>query len=457
MLRRVLVANRGEIAVRIVRACRELGIESVVAYSQADRDSLAVRESDRAVCIGPPRSEDSYLNQAAILTAAMGTGADAVHPGYGFLAENADFADACRDAGLTFVGPPGDVIRAMGNKLAARATAARLGVPLVPGSPQVRDVSEARAAIAEIGLPVLIKAAAGGGGRGIRIVREESQLDAALSGAAAEAEAAFGDGSLFIERYIERARHVEVQVLADRHGHTIHLGDRDCSLQRRYQKVVEEAPAPDLPDEVRNSMRTAAVRLAAGVGYENAGTVEFVYDRQRQEYHFLEMNTRIQVEHPVTEAVTGLDLVQLQLQIAGGSPLPVTQEDVTITGHAIECRVTAESAAEGFRPSPGRITRWSAPTGDGIRLDTHCFSGYVVPPFYDSLLGKLVTLAPNRQQAISRMLDALAGMDVQGIQTTIAYLTELVGSDEFRAFDISTTWIEQRAQAHLTPEGAPRR
>jgi acetyl-CoA carboxylase biotin carboxylase subunit len=445
MLRRVLVANRGEIAVRIVRACRELGIETVVAHSQADRDSLAVREADGAVCIGPARSQDSYLNQSAILTAAIGTGADAIHPGYGFLAENADFADACRDAGLTFVGPNGDTIRAMGNKLAARATAAKLGVPLVPGSPQVRDPTEARAAIAEIGLPVLIKAAAGGGGRGIRIVRAEGELDAALSAAASEADAAFGDGSLFIERYIEVARHVEVQVLADHYGNTIHLGDRDCSLQRRYQKVIEEAPAPDLPDDVRVSMRAAAVQLAAGIGYQNAGTVEFVYDRERQEYHFLEMNTRIQVEHPVTEAVTGLDLVQLQLQIAGGSPLPVTQAEVHITGHAIECRITAESAEHGFRPSPGRITRWTAPEGDGIRLDTHCFPDYVVPPFYDSLLGKLITVAPDREEAIRRMLDALAGMRVDGIDTTIPYLAELVGSAEFRSADISTAWIEQRA------------
>jgi acetyl-CoA carboxylase biotin carboxylase subunit len=446
-LRRVLVANRGEIAVRIVRACRALDIESVVAFSEADRDSLAVRSADRAVCIGPARSQDSYLNQAAILTAALGTGADAVHPGYGFLAENAEFAGACHDAGLTFVGPTAETIRRMGNKLAARATAAELGIPLVPGSPKVRDSDEARTAINTIGLPVLIKAAAGGGGRGIRIVREESELDSAFSGAAAEAEAAFGDGTLFIERYVEVARHVEVQVLADRYGNTIHLGDRDCSLQRRYQKVVEEAPAPDLPERVRNSMRDAAVRLASGIGYENAGTVEFVYDRERQEYHFLEMNTRIQVEHPVTEAVTGLDLVQLQLQIAGGAPLPVTQSDVTIRGHALECRITAESASEGFRPSPGRITSWSPPEGEGIRLDSHCFPGYVVPPFYDSLLGKLITVGADRGEAIGRMLDALERMQVEGIETTVGYLAHLVGSADFRSGDVSTTWIERQPVA----------
>jgi acetyl-CoA carboxylase biotin carboxylase subunit len=446
-VRRVLVANRGEIAVRIVRACRALDIESVVAYSEADRDSLAVRLADRAVCIGPARSQDSYLNQPAVLAAALGTGSDAVHPGYGFLAENAEFADACHDVGLTFVGPTGETIRRMGNKLAARATAAELGIPLVPGSPKVRDSDEARAAIAAIGLPVLIKAAAGGGGRGIRIVRDESELGPALSGAAAEAEAAFGDGTLFIERYVEVARHVEVQVLADRYGNTIHLGDRDCSLQRRYQKVVEEAPAPDLPERVRTSMRDAAVRLASGIGYENAGTVEFVYDRQRQEYHFLEMNTRIQVEHPVTEAVTGLDLVQLQLQIAGGAPLPVTQSDITISGHALECRITAESADEGFRPSPGRITAWCPPEGEGIRLDSHCFPGYVVPPFYDSLLGKLITVGEDRDAAIGRMLDALDRMQVEGIDTTLPYLARLVGSADFGSADVSTSWIERQPVA----------
>lgn len=447
MLRSVLIANRGEIAVRIIRACRDLGITSIVAVSDADRGSMAATLADRAVCVGPARAQDSYLNQNAILAAAVGVGAEAIHPGYGFLAENPVFAGACAEAGITFVGPSAEIIHQMGNKLAARSIAADLGVPLVPGSPEVRDLAEGRAAVARLGLPVLIKAAAGGGGRGIRVVHEKSELESALDAAGAEAEAAFGNRALFIERYVEVARHVEVQILADGEGTTIHLGDRDCSMQRRFQKVIEEASAPNLPKMLTDSMRETAVALAAGIGYESAGTVEFIYDTERAEYYFLEMNTRIQVEHPVTEAVTGIDLVRAQLEIASGNSLSIAQSDVTMTGHAIECRITAEEAENEFRPSPGRITRWEPPDLDGVRLDTHCFEGYVVPPFYDSLLAKLIVHAPDRRTAIDRMQAALRQMVVEGISTTIPYLIDLVGGPAFADATMSTTWIERN---HVT-------
>ena len=374
-MRRVLVANRGEIAVRVVRACRALGLESVVAVSSADRDSLAARLADRAVCIGPPRPADSYLNKDALLATALGTGADAVHPGYGFLAENAAFAEMCEKEGLTFVGPRSESVHAMGNKLAAREAAQRAGVPLVPGSDRIAAFADAESVAAAIGYPVLFKAAAGGGGRGIRIVHDASGLEDAFRSASAEAAAAFGDATLYLERYVTTGRHIEVQVIGDRTGRVLHLGERDCSLQRRYQKVLEEAPAAAVPPHAREAIRRSAVLLASAIGYLNAGTVEFLYDEERDEHYFLEMNTRIQVEHPVTEAITGLDLVRLQLQVAAGEALPLTQEQVTFDGHAIECRINAEAPERNFAPSPGRITRWEPPEGPGVRLDIALLRG----------------------------------------------------------------------------------
>jgi len=364
---RVLVANRGEIAVRVIRACRALGVESVVAVSQADRDSMAVRMADRAVCIGPAHPRESYLNIGAVVTAALGTGADAIHPGYGFLAEQPQLAKACQDNGIIFIGPRSETIQQMGNKIEARAIARKLGVPVVPGSEKVMNLHEAQDAAAAVGYPVLLKAAAGGGGRGMRIVDTADEMQRAFESASAEANAAFGDGTLYLERYIRSARHIEVQVMADHWGNVIHLGERDCSSQRRYQKVVEEAPAPRL-DTLREPILHAARTLANRTGYENAGTIEFIVDQDAQEFFFLEMNTRIQVEHPVTEMITGVDLVQEQIRVAAGLPLNISQSDVRFRGHAIECRVNAESPDHGFRPSPGRISSWRAPEGDDSLL-----------------------------------------------------------------------------------------
>ena len=443
-MRRVLVANRGEIAVRVVRACRELGLESVVAVSDADRDSLAARIADRAVCIGPAKPAASYLNREALLATALGTGADAVHPGYGFLAENPAFAEACEKEGLTFVGPRSATVHSMGNKLAAREAARRSGVPLVPGTDSVSSAAAARAVADEIGYPVLFKAAAGGGGRGIRIVRAPEELESAFRAASAEAAAAFGDPTLYLERYVTTGRHIEVQVMGDRTGRVLHLGERDCSLQRRYQKVLEEAPAAAVPEHARQAIHRSAVHLAETIGYLNAGTVEFLYDEERDEHYFLEMNTRIQVEHPVTEMITGLDLVRLQLQVAAGEPLPFTQGQVTFSGHAIECRINAESPEQGFRPSPGRITQWEPPTGAGVRLDTHCFEGYVVPPFYDSLLGKLVTHGRDRTEALTRMRTALQSFHVEGVATTIPFHSWLLDQPDVESGRFSTRWLETK-------------
>ena len=441
-MKRVLVANRGEIAVRVVDACRTLDLESVVAVSAADRDSMAARLADRAVCIGPASASLSYLNQDALLAAALGTGSDAVHPGYGFLAENATFAAACERAGLRFVGPASESVHTMGNKLAAREVARTAGVPLVPGSDRLADIEEAREAAEGIGYPLLFKAAAGGGGRGIRVVRKADELAGAFAGASAEGRAAFGDPTLYAERYVTAGRHIEVQVFGDRQGQVLHVGERDCSLQRRYQKVLEEAPAVAVPEHARAAIHRSAVLLAQAIGYENAGTVEFLYDEERDEHYFLEMNTRIQVEHPVTEMVTGLDLVRLQLQVAAGDPLPFIQEQVTVTGHAIECRINAESPEQDFRPSPGRITRWAPPEGRGVRLDTHCFEGYVVPPFYDSLLGKLIVHGRDRAEALQRMKTALRDFEVDGVATTIPFHAWLLEQPDVESGRFGTRWLE---------------
>ncbi|KRS15728.1 acetyl-CoA carboxylase biotin carboxylase subunit [Roseovarius indicus] len=440
--KRVFIANRGEIAVRVIKACEEAGLETVVGVSEADTDSLAAKLATRAVCIGPAPSGASYLDIDTVITAALGTGCEALHPGYGFLAENADLSAACAEHRITFVGPDAETIRSLGDKVSARSLAEKAGVPVVPGRDDLSSFEDALAAAEETGFPVLLKAAKGGGGRGMQVVEEAGKLKSAYDTAKAEARAAFGDDTLYMERFVRLARHVEVQVLGDRHGNVIHLGERDCTLQRRHQKILEEGPATDVPAERIEEMRAAAVDLAKSVGYEGAGTVEFIYDRELGTFYFLEVNTRIQVEHPVTEMLTGVDLVLEQLRIAAGETLSLRQEDITLTGHVIECRINAESAAEGFRPSPGEITEWAVPEGEGIRLDTHCYKGYVVPPHYDSMLAKLIVSGADRADAIGRMREALAGFGLEGVDNTIPFLEALLERPEVQSDEISTRWVE---------------
>ncbi len=445
---RVLVANRGEIAVRVIRACQSLGIETVVAVSDADRESMAAKMANRAVCIGPPRSADSYLKVENVLAAAQGTGCDALHPGYGFLSERASLAQACVDNNITFVGPSANNITMMGDKLEARKVARSAGVPLVPGSDHARNPQEAALLAKDIGYPLLLKASAGGGGRGIKLVWNESEIEDSFRTAAAEARSAFGNDTLYMERYVGNARHIEVQILGDQHGNVIHLGERDCSLQRRHQKIVEEAPAYAVPAEVRGQICEAAATLARSIGYQSAGTIEFIYDNDTCAYYFLEMNTRIQVEHPVTEMITGVDLVAQQLRIARGEPLPYKQSDITFTGHAIECRITAESPQHGFRPCPGLIENWQGPTGPGIRLDTHCYSGYFVPPYYDSLLAKLIVHGANRVESADATNRALENFHVQGIDTLIPFLKVVIADADYRAGKVNTQWLEKKLEAY---------
>ena len=442
--KRILIANRGEIAVRIVRACQSLGIESVVAVSEADRDSLAARMATRAVCIGPAPAAQSYLRPELLITAARGTGCDAVHPGYGFLSERARFARMCAEEGVTFIGPSPEAIEAMGDKLSAVQLAEEAGVPRVPGSGRIENASLARDFAHKHGYPVLIKASAGGGGRGMRIVRREEDVVRELEAARAEAQAAFGDPSLYVEKFIERARHIEIQVLGDRLGNIVHLGERDCSTQRRHQKLIEEAPSPALDAGLRQQLADAAVRLARRVNYVGAGTVEFVFDEDTRRWYFLEMNTRIQVEHPVTEMVTGRDLVGEQIRVAAGEPISFTQAQVKLAGHAIECRINAEDATMNFAPRPGRLHTWSAPTGDGIRVDTHCFPGYVVPPYYDSLLAKVIVHAADRPQALQRMQSALERLEVSGVPTTAPFHKQVIAHEDFKAGKVTTRWVEEK-------------
>lgn len=445
-IERLFIANRGEIAVRVASACQRLGISPVVAVSAADRDSRAAAMADRVVCIGPAHPKGSYLNADFLVHAALATGCDALHPGYGFLSENPELAEKCENNNLIFVGPRAETIRLMGNKLHARAAAMAAELPLLPGTEAVSSIKEAQALAESVGYPVLLKAAAGGGGRGMKIANDPSSLEAAISLARTEAGAAFGDVTLYMERYLVNARHVEVQVLGDRAGRVIHLGERDCSLQRRHQKVVEEAPAHAVDEKVRADLHIAAVRLCEHVGYENAGTVEFIIDQDSSNYYFLEMNTRIQVEHPVTEMVTGIDLVAHQIGIAAGQPIGLEQEQVRIEGHAIEVRIMAESPETGFSPSPGRLTQWVLPAGEDIRVDTHCFANYVVPPFYDSLLAKLIVKGKDRHEAIVRLRQALDRFQVSGIQTTIPFLRNLAKEDEFSSSHVNTRWLEQTVQ-----------
>ena len=451
VIQRLFVANRGEIAVRIIRACQRLGIEAVVAVSDADRNSLAARLATRAVCIGPAAASQSYLRAETLVAAALGSGCQALHPGYGFLSERPAFARMCEDAGLLFVGPRAQSIEAMGEKLAAVHIAEQAGVPRVPGSDRIETIEDARRAAERIGFPLLIKANAGGGGRGMRLVHDACDLAGAMESAASEARAAFGDPMLYIEKFISLARHVEVQVLGDGKGNVVHLGERDCSTQRRYQKLIEEAPSPVIDHRVRRQMTDAAVSLAAQVAYRGAGTVEFVYDPESQNFYFLEMNTRIQVEHPVTEMVTGRDLVVEQIQIAAGEPISFVQKDVELRGHAIECRINAEDPARNFMPSPGRIEIWDPPpTGNHLRVDTHCYAGYVVPPHYDSLLAKLIVHARDRSSAIQSMSEALSGFTVSGVATTISFHRAVLGHDDFHAAAIHTRWVDQKFLPAMT-------
>ncbi len=442
-MHKVLVANRGEIALRVIRACRELGLATVAVYSTADQDALYVRRADEAVCIGPPHARESYLNVPALLQAARQANADTVHPGYGFLAENPAFAAACRDEGLVFVGPSPETIEAMGDKAEARRLAAFAGVPTVPGSEGKASLEQALEAAAEIGYPVLLKAAAGGGGRGIRAVRSEAELSELVAQAAMEAGAAFGDESLYVEKLLVDARHVEVQVLGDSHGNLIHLFERECSLQRRRQKLLEESPAPALGAETRAAMTDAALRLARAAGYKNAGTIEFLLDREGS-FYFIEMNTRIQVEHPVTEMVTGFDLVKEQLRIARGEPLSVRQDELALDGAAIEVRINAEDPERAFLPSPGEITALELPGGPGVRVDTAAYTGYHVPPFYDSLLAKLICWGRDREEAIARTRRALEEFRVDGIRTTIPFHLELLADEAVQAGDYHVEFVEHR-------------
>ena len=440
---KVLIANRGEIALRILRSCRELGISTVAVYSTVDRTALHVQLADEAVCVGEGPSNKSYLNIPNILAAATSRGVDAIHPGYGFLAENDRFAEMCRDHGITFIGPSPHAIRSMGDKSTAKSTMQTVGVPTVPGSEGLLPNPEAAAELAAaMGYPVMIKATAGGGGRGMRLVPSPDQLVKLYKAAQGEADAAFGNPGLYMEKFIDRPRHVEVQILADRHGNVVHLGERDCSIQRRHQKLLEEAPSPALDPELRRRMGEAAVAAARSINYEGAGTVEFLLDRGGG-FYFMEMNTRIQVEHPVTEMVTGIDLIAEQLRIAGGEPISVRQEDIQMNGHAIECRINAEDAQHNFRPAPGRITGWLPPGGPGVRVDSHVYTGYDIPPFYDSLIGKLIIWAPNRPAALKRMKRALNECAITGIPTTVDFHLRMLDRPEFQRGDVHTKFVEE--------------
>jgi acetyl-CoA carboxylase biotin carboxylase subunit len=441
-IRKILIANRGEIANRIIWTCKEMGIQTVAVHSEADREALHVRFADEAVCIGAPPSAQSYLNIPAIISAAEITNVDAIHPGYGFLAESATFARICDDCNIKFIGPRADVIAMMGDKVEARRTMQAAGVPILPGSPDpIDNVDEAMALAREIGFPVIIKAAAGGGGRGMRIVREESELKGNLETAQAEALAAFKNGSVYIERYIERPRHIEIQVLADEHGNCIHLGERECSIQRRHQKLLEEAPSPVITPEQREAMGAVAVKACKEIGYSSAGTFEFLLDEDGS-FYFMEMNTRIQVEHPVTEMVTLADIVRNQIKIASGEDLQYTQEDLQIVGHSIECRINAEDPVK-FTPSPGKITTFNIPGGPGVRVDTAVYPGYIVPPYYDSMIAKLIVHARTRELAIARMQRALDMMVVEGIKTTIPLHKKIMADEKFRKGDFSTKFMEE--------------
>jgi acetyl-CoA carboxylase, biotin carboxylase subunit len=443
MIKKLLIANRGEIAVRVIRACRELGVESVAVYSEADRESLHVQLADEAYCIGPKASKDSYLNFTNIISVAKLTGCDAIHPGYGFLAENADFAELCRECNIIFVGPSPEAIQKMGTKDVARETMKQANVPIVPGSQGIIESTEDAIKLAdEIGYPVIIKATAGGGGKGIRVARTEQEMIKGINITQQEAMTAFGNPGVYIEKYIEDFRHVEIQVLADGFGHTIHLGERDCSIQRRLQKLLEETPSPALDGEIRAEMGEAAVKAAKAVDYTGAGTVEFIYDYHNRKYYFMEMNTRIQVEHPVTEMVTGVDLIKEQIKIASGERLNLKQEDVQFNGWSIECRINAENPAKNFMPSAGKIKMYLPPGGFGVRIDSAAYPGYSIPPYYDSMIAKVITYGSTREEAIDRMKRALGEFVIEGVHTTIPFHLKLLNHEKFVEGQFNTKFLE---------------
>ncbi|MGT2910334.1 acetyl-CoA carboxylase biotin carboxylase subunit [Streptococcus cameli] len=443
MFSKILIANRGEIAVRIIRAARELGIETVAVYSEADREALHVALADEAVCVGPARSTESYLNMNNIISAAVLTGAQAIHPGFGFLSENSKFVTLCEEVGIKFIGPSAKVMDTMGDKINARAEMMRANVPVIPGSDgEVYTAKEALEVAKKIGYPVMLKASAGGGGKGIRKVEKSEDLVTAFENASAEAKAAFGNGAMYLERVIYPARHIEVQILADQHGHVLHLGERDCSLQRNNQKVLEEAPSIAIGKTLRDQIGQAAVRAAESVGYENAGTIEFLLDEEKGEFYFMEMNTRVQVEHPVTEFVTGVDIVKEQIRIAAGEILEKTQEDIVITGHAIECRINAENPAFNFAPSPGQIKGLYLPSGGvGVRVDSAVYPGYTIPPYYDSMIAKVIVHGENRFEALMKMQRALYELDIEGVHTNVEFQWELISDTRVVAGDYDTAYL----------------
>ena len=443
MIKKVLIANRGEIAVRIIRACREMGIETVAVYSEADREALHTKLADEAVCIGPAPSSESYLSMDRIISSTIITGADANHPGFGFLSENSKFAELCEQCNITFIGPKSQVIARLGNKQEARNTMMAAGVPVIPGSKEaIYDVETGAKIAEEIGYPVIIKAALGGGGKGMRVAQTPEEFEASFQTAQKESQMAFGDNTMYIEHFVQHPRHIEFQILADSYGNVIHLGERDCSIQRNHQKMIEEAPSIALSDELRQRMGEAAVRAAKAAGYENAGTIEFLLEKNGN-FYFMEMNTRIQVEHPVTEWVTGIDLVKEQIRIASGKKLSYTQDQVHLSGHAIECRINAENPAKGFRPSPGTIQDMYLPGGKGIRIDSAIYSGYTIPPYYDSMVAKLIVWARNRKEAIRKMQSALGEVIIEGIDTNVDYQYEIVNHPDFISGDIDIEFIEK--------------
>ncbi len=443
MIKKLLIANRGEIAVRIIRACKELGIETVAVFSEADREALHVQMADEAYCIGPKTSKESYLNFTNMMSVATLTRCDAIHPGYGFLAENADFAELCRECNVTFVGPSPEAITKMGTKDVARETMRQAGVPIVPGSQGIiESIDEAIALANEIGYPVIIKATAGGGGKGIRVARDEQELRKGITITQQEAATAFGNPGVYIEKYIEDFRHVEIQVLADSYGNVIHLGERDCTIQRRLQKLLEETPSPVLDEEMRQKMGEAAVKAAQAVQYTGAGTVEFIYDYRNRQFYFMEMNTRIQVEHPVTEMVTGVDLIKEQIRVASGEKLSLKQEDVTFNGWSIECRINAENPSKNFMPSAGKIQMYLPPGGFGVRVDSAAYPGYTIPPYYDSMIAKLIVHAPTREEAIARMKRALSEFVIEGVHTTIPFHLKLLDHEKFVEGNFNTKFLE---------------
>lgn len=443
MIKKVLIANRGEIAVRIIRACREMGIETVAVYSEADREALHTKLADEAVCIGPAASSESYLSMDRIISATIVTGADAIHPGFGFLSENAKFAELCERCHITFIGPKAKVIASLGNKQEARNTMITAGVPVIPGSEKsVCEVMEGAEMADRIGYPVIIKAALGGGGKGMRTAYSSEEFEQSFQTAQKEAQMAFGDGTMYIEHYVENPRHIEFQILADHYGNVIHLGERDCSIQRNHQKMIEESPSVALSEELRAEMGKAAVKAAKAAGYVNAGTIEFLLDKNGS-FYFMEMNTRIQVEHPVTEWVTGIDLVKEQIRIASGEKLSYTQEEVRLDGHAIECRINAENPEKGFRPSPGTITDMYLPGGKGIRIDSAVYSGYCIPPYYDSMIAKLIVWAENRQEAIRKMQSALGETVIEGIDTNIDYQYEILNHPDYLSGNVDVGFIQK--------------